>query len=113
LIVYSGQRAGGTFVLKAVTPDKSPVPIPEASTIYTKGAPYRFLPGQNALIVLEGDFRKQDFFRVDLNTGQQRALTNLQPGSRVQSFDISPDGKQILFDRLRDNADVVLMSLTK
>jgi Tol biopolymer transport system component len=113
LIVYSGQQAGGTFVLKAITPDRAPVLVPEISIIYTKGTPYQFLPGQNALIALEGDFRKQDFFRVDLTTGKQRALSNLQPGYRVQSFDISSDGKQILFDRLRDNADVVLMSLTK
>ena len=113
LIVYSGQESGGIFVLKAVTPDKSPVPVPPISVVFFKGSLYRFLPGQNALIVLESDFRKENFFRVDLNTGEQRALTDLQADYRVQSFDISPDGKQILFDRVRRNADAVVMSLTK
>ena len=55
--------------------------------------------------------RTQNFFRVDLRTGEQRRLTDLLPGYRVQDFDVSPDGKQIVFYRLRDNADVVLMEL--
>jgi Tol biopolymer transport system component/DNA-binding winged helix-turn-helix (wHTH) protein len=113
LIVYSGAPAGGEFAVKAVTPDKSPVPLPAITVVYNKGNPYRFLPGENALIVLEGSPRKQDFFRVDLGTGKQRQLTDLQPGFRVQSFDVSQDGKQIIFDRLRDNADVVLMELSQ
>ena len=110
-IVYSEQQGGGQFAVRAVTPEKSPVSVPAISVVYTRGTSYRFLPGQNALIALEGDFRRQDFFRVDLRTGEQRRLTDLQPGYRVQDFDVSPDGKQIVFDRLRDNADVVLMEL--
>ena len=34
-------------------------------------------------------------------------------GSVVQNFDISPDGKRIVFDRLRNHADIVLMNLTR
>lgn len=63
--------------------------------------------------MLEGDFRHQDFYRVDLRTGEQRRLTNLQPGYRVQDFDVSLDGKQIVFDRALDNTDVVLIELPK
>jgi len=62
---------------------------------------------------LEGDFGAQNFFLIDLNTGEQRRLTALQSGFQVQNFDVSPDGKRIAFDRLRDNADVVLMYLMK
>ena len=29
----------------------------------------------------------------------------------MKSFDVSPDGKQILFDRYRQNSDVVLIDL--
>jgi hypothetical protein len=40
-----------------------------------------------------------------------RQLTNLRPGYDVRSFDVSPDGKSILFDRYRENSDVVLIDL--
>lgn len=113
MIVYSEQQGGSRFVLRAVTPDKTPVLISDISVVYVRATSYRFLPGQNALIALEGDFRKQNFFWVDLSTGKQRRLTDLEPGFQVQNFDVSLDGKQIVFDRLRDNADVVVMDLTK
>jgi hypothetical protein len=113
MIVYSEQQGGSRFVLKAVTPEKAPISIPDISVIYTIATSYRFLPGQNALIVLGGDFRKQNFYRIDLSTGNERSLTDLQPGFQVQNFDVSSDGKQIVFDRLRDNADVVVMDLIK
>ena len=29
----------------------------------------------------------------------------------MRSFDVSPDGKRILFDRYRDNSDIVLIDL--
>ena len=29
----------------------------------------------------------------------------------MRSFDISPDGKQIVFDRVRENADLVLIDV--
>jgi Tol biopolymer transport system component/predicted Ser/Thr protein kinase len=112
-IIYSEQQGGSRFVLKAMTAERTPVDIPDVSVLYTKATSYRFLPGQDALIVLEGDFRHQDFYRVDLRTGEQRRLTDLQPGYRVQDFDVSSDGKQIVFDRARDNADVVLIELAK
>jgi Tol biopolymer transport system component len=113
LIIYSEQQGGSRFALKAITPDKVPIPISDISVVYTRATSYRFLPDQNALVALEGDFRNQNFFRVDLHTGEQRRLTDLQPGFQVQNFDVSLDGKQIVFDRLRDNADVILMDLTK
>ena len=29
----------------------------------------------------------------------------------MRTFDVTPDGKQIVFDRLRDNSDIVLIDL--
>jgi Tol biopolymer transport system component len=113
LIVYSEQEGGSRFLLKAVKPDKTPVAISDISVVYTKGTSYRFLPRQNALITLEGEFRKQNFYRVDLSTGEHRRLTDLEPGFQILNFDVSFDGKQIVFDRSRDNADVVAMDLIK
>ncbi len=109
-IAYSEQRGGPTYQLKGVTPEKQPFPLPEV-TVRAGGNRYRFLPGGKALAVMRGNVRHQDFWLLDLATGQLRQLTNLRPGFDIRSFDISPDGKQILFDRYRENSDVVLIDL--
>ena len=31
----------------------------------------------------------------------------------MQSFDISEDGRQIIFDRFRDNSNIILMDLAR
>ena len=79
------------------------------------GTPYRFMPDGKTLVTLQGTAPNQNFFRVDLETGEQRQLTNfdLKSGSVVQNFDISRDGKRIVFDRLRNHADIVLMNLVR
>jgi Tol biopolymer transport system component len=72
------------------------------------------MPDGKALIALEGAARgAQNFFRVDLQSGEQRQLTNLAGGSAIQHFDVSPDGQRIVFDRVRLNSDVVVMNLTR
>ena len=57
----------------------------------------------------------QNLFGLDLETGAQRQPTNfdLKSGSVIQNFDISPDGTRIVFDRLRNHADIVLMNLAR
>jgi serine/threonine protein kinase/Tol biopolymer transport system component len=113
-IVYSEQPGAAQFDVKAITPDKAPVAIPKFQVGYTIATPYRFMPNGKALIALEGATRAtQNFFRVDLESGQQRQLTDLKAGFVIQNFDVSPDGTQIVFDRLRDNSDIVLMNLAR
>jgi Tol biopolymer transport system component len=109
-IAYSEHHGGPTYQLRAVTPDKQPFRLPEV-TVRAGGNRYRFLPGGKAMVLIQGYIRHQDFWFLDLATGQLRQLTNLRPGFDIRSFDISPDGKQILFDRFRENSDVVLIDL--
>ena len=119
-IVYSEQRASATFDIKAMTPDGVPVVMPAITSLGSRfplafGTPYRFTPGGQALITLQGTAPNQNFFSLDLNTGQQRQLTSFDQtsGAVVQNFDISPDGTRIVFDRLRNHADIVLMNLVQ
>lgn len=51
--------------------------------------------------------------RADLKTAEERQLTELKQGFRMASFDVSPDGTQIVFDRVKDNPDIVLMELDR
>ncbi len=108
MIAYSGPQVGVDFPVKAVTPDKTPVPLPELR-VRSGGERYRFLPSGKGLVLVQGEFKRLDFWLLDLETGRLRQLTRLQPGSSLKSFDMSPDGKQILFDRLRENSDIVLI----
>ncbi len=109
-IVYSEGRRSLVFQLKAVTPEGKPVSLPEL-WVRTYGDRYRFLPDGKSMVVMQGTFRRQDFWLVDFATGRTRVLTNLRPGFQIKSFDVSPDGKQILFDRIRENSNVVLIDL--
>jgi Tol biopolymer transport system component len=109
-IVYSENPGGSAYRLKGVTPEKQPFPLPEV-TVRLGGNRYRFLPGGNALVLMRGGLRQHDFWLLDLASGRQRRLTDLRPGYDMKSFDVSPDGKQILFDRFRENSDVVLIDL--
>ena len=100
---------------KAVTPDKTPVPLPDIWVHQSSPNPYRFVPNRKELVFLaqlEGSLLQQ-FSWVNLETGQQRQLADLKPGPLIQSFDISPDGKQIVFDRVKENSDIVLMELAR
>jgi hypothetical protein len=40
-------------------------------------------------------------------------LTRLQNRASMRTFDITSDGKQIVFDRLRENSQVVMIDLPK
>ena len=107
-IVYCVQGEGPWCGMKAITPDGNPFPLPEAK-VDNGGNRYRFLPGGKSMVLMQGKDRGYDFWLLDLAGGRRRRLTDLRPGYDMRSFDVSPDGKQILFDRFRENSDVVLI----
>lgn len=113
LIVYMGPVIGAHAPLLGVQPDGVPVKLPELSvyTVYTNGERARFLPDGKHLVYTEGSVRSQDFSLLDLTTMKMRALTRLDNRGEARTFDVTPDGKQIMFDRLRDHSDIVLIDL--
>jgi len=109
-IVYSGTPRGRSVPVQAVTPDGKPHAMP-ALTVDRVGDSYQFLPGGRHLVVKLGGFRRQDFWLFDLGTGAKRRLTSLGGGESLQRFDVSRDGSRIVFERLRENSDIVLIEL--
>jgi Tol biopolymer transport system component len=111
-ILYSGTPRARSVPLQAVTPNRRPFPLPPLM-VDRVGDSYRFLPGGKHLVVKLGGFRRQDFWWFDLATGTRRPLTRLRPGESVHRFDVSPDGTRVLFERVRENSDVVLIELPR
>jgi hypothetical protein len=62
---------------------------------------------------MQGLLPSQDFWVFDLTSKKQRPLSRLSGGAAMRTFDITPDGKQIVFDRLRENSDIVLIDLPR
>jgi Tol biopolymer transport system component len=110
LIVYTGTQIGGDSPLRAVTAEGDPVELPPIQT-RIGGERVRFLPGGEGLLYMEGGFGAQDFWLLDLATKQSRRLTQLTNPQTMRTFDVTPDGKQIVFDRLPQNSDIVLIDL--
>jgi Tol biopolymer transport system component len=107
-IVYSAADVGTQFPLKAVAPDGASYPA--SSITLTRGARrLRFSQGGRALLMMRGDIRHKDLWLVDLETGKDRQLTQLPPDFNIRDFDISPDGTEIMVERVQDHSDIVLI----
>jgi hypothetical protein len=48
---------------------------------------------------------------MDLETGTERQLTNIPPDFDIRDFDISPDGREVVLERVQERSDVVLLDL--
>ena len=112
LIVYTGPMVSAGAQLMAVRADGTPVEMPSIR-LRVEGERYRFLPNGKGLVYMQGFGPWQDFWLLDLITMKTRPLTHLNNTASMRTFDITPDGKQIVFDRLRRNSNIVLIDLPK
>ena len=111
-LVYSGPDIGTTFSVKAVTPQGQSHSLPPLRL--TRGARHlAFLPGGRALVLLQGAIQHKNLWLIDLETGAERQLTNLPPGFDIGDFDISPDGGEVVLERVQERSEVVMLDLPR
>jgi serine/threonine protein kinase/Tol biopolymer transport system component len=108
LIVYAGVSVGNKVPILGIRPDGTPVDLPAVQA--KLGGSYRFLRNGTGLVFLTP---QKDFWLLDFSTKTTRQLTRLSDHGALRTFDITPDGKQIVFERTRDNSDVVLIERPK
>ncbi len=92
LIVYEGQQTASALLL-AVHADGTSMTLP-------------------AIRVPSGGGGRS-FRLLDLTTNTSRPLPGLSNPASVNAFDITPDGGHIVFDRVRENADIRVIDLPK
>jgi hypothetical protein len=111
-LVYSSGAASIDLPLGAITPQGEDYPIRNPGL--TRGSSrFVFLPRSQSLVVLKGGLLHKNFFRVDLTTGRERQLTKFSSEFLISDFDVSVDGKTLVFDRLKENSKVVSIDLRK
>jgi Tol biopolymer transport system component len=108
-VIYSGPDIGTTFQLKAVDAGAGPHPIPKLTL--TRGARRaRFLHTRPGLVVMRGDIHHKDLWLIDLQSGEERQLTRLPADFDVRDFDISPDDRELVVERVEERSGIVLIS---
>jgi Tol biopolymer transport system component len=110
-VVYSGPDIGTTFSVQAVSPDGAAHALPRLTTL-TRGARHlKFLSGGRGLVFLRGAIGHKDLWLMDPETGAERQLTNLPADFDIRDFDISPDGREVVLERVQERSDIVLLDL--
>jgi Tol biopolymer transport system component len=112
VVVFSGADVGTTFPVKAAKADGSALEIPPLTL--TRGARHlAFAPTGREVLVLRGGIRHKNVWLVDLDSGAERQVTDLAPDFEVRDFDVSPDGRELVLERVQEHSDVVLIELPR
>jgi len=108
LIIY-GDRSSliGQMELRAVRRNGTNVPLPQ---VMVRPGGYRFLPNGTRVVYLPR-IQSQEFWLLDITTGKQHPIVQLADRGAIRTFDITPDGNSIVFDRSRQNSNIVLIEL--
>jgi Tol biopolymer transport system component len=111
-VAYSGPDIGTTFSVNVFA---TPIPAnlsPLRTLKLTRGSRrVVFLHKEHALVFLRGDIQHKNLYLTNLENGAERQLTNLPADFDVRDFDISSDGSEVIFDRVQERSDVVLLDL--
>jgi Tol biopolymer transport system component len=110
--VYTGAQVATIFPLRASAPDGRPYNMP--GLILTTGARrVAFARNSGSLVFLRGAIDRKDLWQLNPQTGTERQLTDLPASFVIGDFDVSPDGAEIVFERVQESSSVVLIERAK
>jgi Tol biopolymer transport system component len=109
VILYAGRSLIGQVQLLGVHPSGAPVELPK---LLVRPGGYRFLPDGSGFVYLER-IPSLNFSFFDLTAKTSRPLTRLGNHGALRTFDITRDGKYVVFDRFRQNSNIVLIDRPK
>jgi len=109
-IVYTGADVGTQIEIKAVNADGTSRVLPKI--IVSRGSRRLDFLGarDDMLVIAKGPVSHREFSLVDLVSAEQRPLSAFGRGSPIVDFDVSADGREIVFDRVREESDIVLIT---
>jgi hypothetical protein len=111
-LIYSESVRGPGYAVRAVTPDGEARVMP-ALWVPRGGDCYRLTLDASAVVLLLEEDGRQNFWLYDARTGAKRQLTDLAQDAAFRSFDVARDGNQVIFDRIRENSNIVLIDLKR
>jgi len=107
-VLFSGPDIGAAFSIRAAAPNGFSFPLPPLTL--TRGARHlAFLPGKSAVVMLRGEMQHKNLWLIDLATGAGHQLTDLPQDFDIRDFDLSPDGREAVLERVQDRSEVVLV----
>jgi len=108
VVMYSGADIGTTFPVKAVTSDGAPRAVPHLTL--TRGARrMRFVRQGHALLLMRGDIEHKNLWLVDLDTHEERQVTDLPADFSLRDFDIAANGRDIVLERIQERSEAVII----
>jgi Tol biopolymer transport system component len=110
-VVYSGPDIGTTFSVKAVTPAGVTHPLPSLTDLTRGARRLKFILGGRGLAFLRGSVAHKDLWLIDPETGAERRLTSLPDDFDIRDFDISPNGREVILERVQERSDIMLLDL--
>ena len=64
-------------------------------------------------MVLRGEIQHKNLELIDLETISNRQVTNLPSDFDIRDFDISPDGREVVLERVQERSNVVMLDLPR
>ena len=106
-LLYFGADVGTSFPVRAAAADGRPFAMP--ALMLPRGSRVAFAHDPQTLFVLRVDASQATLLQVDLRTGTQRTIYQLPGDFIARDFDIAPNGREVILDRVEDSSDVALI----